>query len=137
MPFEVIDHTADMGIRVWAPDLSSLFSEAARGMLAQISDGKGIEASGTINLAIKGADETDLLINLLREVLYLFTGEGLMVKNVAVESISETALTAQAHCEKYDPEKHAIRTEIKAVTYAGGDIRKISEGFETTIIVDI
>ncbi|MGM0402804.1 MAG: archease [Thermodesulfobacteriota bacterium] len=137
MPFEVIDHTADMGIRVRAPDLPSLFTEAARGMFEQIIDVKRIAASGTRTLAIEGTDETDLLINMLRELLYLFTGKGLLVKNTAIQSLSGTAVTLQIACETYDPERHAIRNEIKAVTYAGGDIRKTSEGLEAIIIFDI
>ncbi len=137
MPFEVIDHTADMGIRVWGPDLPSLFTEAARGMFEQITDVKRITASRTRTLVIEGTDETDLLINMLRELLYLFTGKGLLVKSAAIQSISGAALTLRIAGEKYDPERHAIRNEIKAVTYAGGDIRKTPEGLEAIIIFDI
>lgn len=137
MPFEVIDHTADMGIRVWGSDLPSLFTEAGRGMFAQITDVKRIRASRIRTLVIEGTDETELLINMLRELLYLFTGKGLLVKSTAIQSISEAALTLGIACEKYDPERHAIHNEIKAVTYAGGDIRKTSEGLEAIIIFDI
>lgn len=137
MPFKGIDHTADIGIRVWASDMASLFAEAARGMFEQITDLKRVQTTRTFTRAVDGRDETDLLINMLRELLYTFTGKGLLVKNVEFEAISETGLTMRISGEKYNPEKHEIRTEIKAVTYAGGDIRKTSEGFETVIIFDI
>lgn len=137
MPFEVIDHTADMGIRVWGPDLPSLFTEAARGMFAQITDVKRITSAHPRTLFIEGTDETDLLINMLREMLYLFTGKGLLVKSAAIQSLSGTGVTLRIAGEKFDPQRHAIRNEIKAVTYGGGDIRKTPEGLEAIIIFDI
>ena len=137
MPFEVIDHTADTGIRVQAPDLASLYREAARGMFGLIADLSVVDASMTQAITIEGIDQTDLLINMLRELLYMFNGQGRLVKSVEIETLSDTALTGRAAHEAYDPEKHAITCEIKAVTFAGGDIRKIPEGFEITIIFDI
>ncbi len=137
MPFEVIDHTADTGIRVQAPDLASLYREAARGMFGLITDLSVVDASMTQAITIEGIDETDLLVNMLRELLYMFNGEGKLVKNIEIDILSDTVMKGRATCESYDPYKHAITCEIKAVTYAGGDIRKLPEGFEITIIFDI
>lgn len=137
MPFDVIDHTADTGIRVWAPDMPSLASEAARGMYEQITDTESLKPIEVRTIAVEGIDATDLMINLLRELLYLFTGEGRLVQHVEVDSMEETVISAYAYCEAFDPERHEIRTEIKAVTYAGGDVQKTPDGFEITVIFDI
>ncbi len=137
MPFEVIEHTADTGIRVWAPDLPSLFSEAARGMLSQITELARVEPVRERTITIEGMDETDLLINTLRELLYMFNGEELLAAALEVEMTNGSAAKERIGYEKYDPRKHKLHMDIKAVTYAGGDIRKIPGGFEITVIFDI
>ena len=137
MPFEVIEHTADTGIRVWAPDLPSLFSEAAMGMLSQITELARVEPVQERTITIDGMDETDLLINTLRELLYMFNGEELLAVALEVELSNGSVAKERISYEKYDPRKHKLHMDIKAVTYAGGDIRKIPGGFEITVIFDI
>ena len=137
MPFEVIEHTADTGIRVWAHDLPSLFSEAAMGMLSQITELARVEPVQERTITIDGMDETDLLINTLRELLYMFNGEELLAVALEVELSNGSVAKERISYEKYDPRKHKLHMDIKAVTYAGGDIRKIPGGFEITVIFDI
>jgi SHS2 domain-containing protein len=137
MPFEMIDHTADAGIHVWADNLPMLFSEAARGTFGLLTDPKDVEPKQVRAITVEGIDETDLLINMLREMLYLFTGEGLLVKTLDIESITGFTMSGRVGCEPYQYEKHTIRTEIKAVTYAGGEILKTPDGFEITVIFDV
>ena len=137
MPFQVIDHTADTGIRVWAPDFAELLSEAARGMFTQITDPETIDATTVKTISVDGIDETDLVINVLRELLFLFTGNNLLVQWFAADTVNGNAVNGRAGCEPFDPEKHPVRSDIKAVTYAGGDIAALTDGFEITIIFDI
>ncbi len=137
MPFEVIDHTADTGIRVWAPDFAVLISEAARGMFTQITDTEAIDVTTVNIVAADGIDKTDLVINVLRELLFLFTGGNLLVRWFAVDTADGNAVSGLAGCEPFDPEKHPVRNDIKAVTYAGGDIKVLPDGLEITIIFDI
>lgn len=137
MPFEVIEHTADTGIRVWAPDIPTLFSEAARGMFSLLTDLDHVTPTRTRSIKIDGIDQTDLLVNTLRELLYLFNAEDLIVKALDMEQVGASEAIGTIHCDPVDPEKHEIHLDIKAVTYAGGDIRKKPEGFEITVIFDI
>jgi len=137
MPFEVIDHTADTGIRVWAQDLAELIPEAARGMFAQITDPEAVAVTTVETISADGIDETDLVINVLRELLFLFTGGNLLLRWFAVDSVNGRTVTGRAGCEPFDPEKHPVRGDIKAVTYAGGDLVVLPDGLEITIIFDI
>ncbi len=137
MGFEVIDHTADTGICVWAQDLPTLFSESVRGMFHQITDLEKVNPIHSRMITIKGMDETDLLINTLRELFYRFTMDGLLVKTLFIESLADLTMKGRIRYDDYDPEAHEIQTEIKAVTYAGGDIRKTTGGYTVTIIFDI
>jgi len=137
MPFATIDHTADIGIQVWAEDMPALLTEAALGMFWQITDLESIAPASSRAVHIDGVDETDLLICTLRELLYLFAGEGMVVKNLMVESLEGLVLNGRAEGEMFEPQKHSINNEIKAVTYAGGDIKKTVFGLEAVVIFDV
>lgn len=137
MPYTVIDHTADTGVRVWAPDLPSLFAEAARAMFEQITETRRLEANEVVSVAVDGIDRTDLLINWLRELLFLFAGKGLLIKDVRIDAFDDRHVAGQAAGEPYDRQKHDIDTEIKAVTYYGADVKAVTEEWTATIIFDI
>ncbi len=135
--FETIDHIADIGIRVQAEDFSSLLRESVRGMFAQIADVEEISGACSQKIKLEGVDQTDLLINLLREFLYLFCSRRLAVKKLYFDYLSDTALEGEAECGWFDPQKHTLYNELKAVTYAGGEIETTFEGMAVTIIFDI
>ena len=137
MPYTVIDHTADTGVRVRAEDLPGLFAEAARAMFEQITETRDVSADHVETVAVDGIDRTDLLINWLRELLFLFAGKGLLIKDVRIDAIDDGYVAGQAAGEPYDPQKHDIETEIKAVTYYGAEVEPVPEGWTATIIFDI
>src|SRR6056297_3722764 len=56
MPYELIDHTADTGIRVWAPEPEQLFSEACQAMFEQITDTHQLAATKTRSISVEGFD---------------------------------------------------------------------------------
>ena len=70
-------------------------------------------------ITIKGADVSDLLINFLREILYLFNGEKFMTVRCEIIKFTNKELEARLAGELFNNKKHSIKTEIKAVTYSG------------------
>ncbi len=137
MPYAVIDHTADTGVKVWAADLPSLFSEAARAMFEQITDIQSGAGSHTRTLSVEGFDRSDLLVNWLKELLYLFHTEGFLIKSTTLPSITDTALSADIRYDRFDPQAHEVRMDIKAVTYHGLLIENGPDGLSVTIIFDV
>jgi SHS2 domain-containing protein len=137
MSYYLIDHTADISIRVVSPDLKTLFEEAAYAMISQITDTDALDAEAKKTIRVKGDDLPDLMVNWLREVLFLWTGMEMLMKYAEVMLLSEKELTAELRLESYNTQKHSINNEIKAVTYHQIDVRHESEGWETTIIFDV
>ena len=117
MPYRLIDHTADFGIEVFAGDAGALFSEAARAMFDQVVDRRRLDGEGRRPVVVTGTDWTDLMVNWLRELLYLWNGERILVRRVAIRGIAPDRISATALVDKYDPARHDIESEIKAVTY--------------------
>jgi len=137
MKYEIIDHTADLGIHVFGSDEKELFSNAAMAMFDVITDIEKLEGSRKYNVHVTGDDWPDLMVNWLRELLYLWAGKEKLVKRIDVISISENELNAMVFVDPYDPERHVVKNEIKAVTYHQITVERRPSGWEAKIIFDV
>jgi SHS2 domain-containing protein len=77
------------------------------------------------------------MVNWLREVLYLWNGKERLVKSVQILSLSENKLSAKIYFDPFTPNRHIIKTEIKAVTYHQVYVKSGSLGWEAGVIFDI
>jgi protein archease len=137
MPYELIDHTADIGIYVSGSTIKDLFETAAIAMVEQIVDTKTLKGRNSQRLQVSGIDKTDLLINFLRELLSVWTIGEHLVKNVYINDIDNTYLTANITWDKFNPKTHEILTDIKAVTYHGIRVKQKNNTWQATIIFDV
>jgi len=135
--YRLIAHTADVGLLVEGPDPATLFAEAALALTDQVVDRKTVRAAQERSLSVDGADWTDLMVNWLREVLYLFNGEQWLVTRVRIQTIAATGLTARLHGETFDPRRHPVSAEIKAVTYHQAEVRTDSGHWQARVILDL
>ncbi|MGD0209869.1 MAG: archease [Desulfomonilia bacterium] len=133
MPYTLIDHTADIGMRVNAKSIEGLFEEAAHA-LADILGGRSDEGDAEIIIETQGIDQVDLLVRWLQEILYLIEVKGLRLKVAAIRRLTDTeaqGVVRGAYTGK------PLTSEIKAVTYHNLDIAHIDNAFVTTIILDM
>ncbi len=135
--YELIDHTADMGIRVWGENQKVLFVNAGQAMFDLITDKKTVEAKNTEQVKVTGNDIIDLLINWLRELLFLWTGKERLVHSVYIESLSDTEIIGRVMVEPFDSNRHVIRQELKAVTYHQAEVKPVSDGWVAEVIFDV
>jgi len=135
--YEVFEHTADLGIRVRAATLDALLADAARGLFAVIAgDLTQIETREERPFALPGTDPTWLLHDWTSELLAVFAIERLLFREFTV-MVDDTGLRATARGETYDPSRHVLAHEIKAVTQHLLDVRQGPAGWEAEFIVDI
>jgi SHS2 domain-containing protein len=135
--YETFDHTADLGLRIRAPDLNALFAEAALALFSTLVEDLNTVASvDRIALAIAGDDREYLLYDWLKELLYLFDAEHLLLRRFVVE-VGEHGLEASAWGERYDPARHELAHEVKAITYHGLRVEKTEDGWLAEVLVDI
>jgi SHS2 domain-containing protein len=137
MKYSLIDHTADLGIRVFGSDLKTLFENTAYSMFDLITDTKILEGGKEFDIQVSGFDLPDLMFNWLRELLYVFSGNEMMVKKTDIGFISENSISARVIYDVYDPLRHEIKNEIKAVTYHQLKVEEKPDGWETMIIFDV
>ena len=136
MPFEELEHTADVRIRVRAEGLEALFSEAARALSHIIFGGAARDRGVTHHFTLQGEVSESLLAEFLSELLFLLDAEGIAFSSVEVE-IGEMRLSAVVHGEPVDPERHSEGTEVKGISYSGLKIIKDGEGYVVDILLDV
>ncbi|MGV8078448.1 MAG: archease [Syntrophales bacterium] len=128
--YRVIDHTADLGIEVFGDASEDVLARAAEALFDLLAERDGIRNAESRTVHAEGQDPADLLVNFLRECLYLYTGKGFLIQCARVRLGEETSLEAEVRGEPYDPVRHRIRTEIKAVTWHGAFLGETPEGPE-------
>ena len=135
--FEIIDHTADLGIVVAGTTLKELFQNASNAMM-QIMLKQGPEETGEpINISVQGADLPDLMVRWLGEILYIFQGENRLVTQTKISEITPNHLDAQIKTIPFTLAKHEILTEIKAVTYHQIEVILKGGSWNARIIFDL
>jgi len=136
LPYEVIDHTADIGIIARGSDPADLFSNAARGMLSLMIDVSTLYRDTTREVILEARDQEILLVQWLNELVYIMYSEKLALWEFDI-SIEESRLTARCSGQKLDFHKHQLLREIKAATYH--DLQIVVRGgeYSAKIIFDI
>ena len=135
--YRLIDHTADFGMQVFGSDSQELFTNAALALFDVITEMDVLKGLDSCNIAASGEDWPDLMINWLREILYLWNGKERLVKSVKILSLSENNISAKIYFDAYKPDRHIIKTEIKAVTYHQIQVKSSPSGWKAQIIFDI
>lgn len=135
--YETFDHTADIGLRIIAPDLDTLFADAARGLFSLIVENlEEVRPVREVNFFIEGEDKAFLLFDWLSELLYTFDSERLVFSEFEVE-VAGPGLTALSKGEPLDLGRHRVSHEVKAITYHGLKVEQTKDGWLAEVIVDI
>jgi SHS2 domain-containing protein len=135
--YETFDHTADLGLRIRAPDLDTLFAEAGKALFAAIVENlDSVEPRQQRRIELTGEDREYLLIDWLQELLYCFDSQHLLFSRFQVH-VGSTGLTAEAWGEPLDRTRHRLLHEVKAITYHGLTVEQSDQGWLAEVIVDI
>ncbi len=135
--YEVFEHTADLGLRIIASDLNTLFAQAGKGFFSlvveNIDDVRPLEH---LTIKIEGEDLEYLFFDWLNELLYISETKHLVFSEFTV-NVDKTGLTAQISGEKLDPSRHMLDHEVKAITYHGLLVTEKENGWLAEVILDI
>jgi len=141
-PYEIIDHTADVGLKANGATLKELFENAAKGMF-EIIGGAGLVKAERLKLKreirIKKEVEAleELLVDWLSELLYIFNRDKVLFSAFEISELNNDGLSGKASGIKTDSTDTRLQTEIKAVTFHNLKIEENKNGFSSTIIFDV
>ena len=134
--FEIIDHTADVGIIAYGADISQAFANAAKALFSLITELDDVDEALYRDIELTSPDQESLLVAWLNELIYLFDAENIIFKRFDVTELSDTKLKARSYGEKVDSSKHRLKTGVKAATY---HMLKVEEddGCKVQVLFDI
>ena len=127
--YRFIDHTADFRLEIFGVDEKDLFIQAGRALTDLITDPKTLQGRRRQTLMVSGDDWSDLMVNWLRELLYLWSGQERLVSRAVLQTLESTRLTATVTIDEFDARRHPVRNEIKAVTYHQIEVRPWRTGW--------
>ena len=135
--FEILEHKADLKIRVFGENKEELFLNAVLAMseiVASESSGEQFSASWRRTVLCKSQDLASLLVDFLSEVLYLIQTQREVYSDVKFKKFSDTEIEAELIGQKVE----RFGEDIKAVTYHNLDVHQKKDGsWEATVLFDI
>ena len=82
-------------------------------------------------------DVESLTVDFLGELLRLFELQRFLIARVRVTACDRTSVSAELDGETYDPARHELDAEIKAVTYHQLTIGRQDDGWVGRVILDV
>jgi SHS2 domain-containing protein len=114
--YELVEHTADVGVKAYGKTIAEAFEHAAEGMFDIITDESTIQPIGEYTIILEAPDVEQLLVDWLSQLLFLNGAHSLVFGKFEV-TLTGTSLSARVFGEKFDTKKHRMGVEVKAVTY--------------------
>jgi len=115
--FELIEHTADIGINAHGRTLAEAFANAAYGMFSIMTELENVREVESRRVEVSADDIEGLLFEWLNSLLYYFDVETLIFKRFDIKEFGDTRLTAECHGEKFDAARQNIKIGVKSATY--------------------
>jgi SHS2 domain-containing protein len=131
VPWELLDHQADVGLQATGESLEEALSDGVRGMLSLMVDPRLVEPQTRFVTSAQGRDAGALFVDLLNSVLAVKDIENVFFHDISIESLQKTDDTWHVTCwlsgEPIDLSRHEVESDVKAATY-GGLIAEEREG---------
>jgi SHS2 domain-containing protein len=135
--YRLTTRQSELAVRVIGNSQADLFANSAFALFDVMTDVDKIDIKEELPLEVEGMDRDDLLVNWMRELLYLYQGSGYMLKEFRIHDVKDTVLKAAVCGEKIDPDRHEIRKEISAVAYNQGRMQKTGNQWTAQLIFEI
>ncbi|MDD5477544.1 MAG: archease [Candidatus Omnitrophica bacterium] len=135
--YEVLEHTADIGIRVKSSSLEGLFKSAGLAITEFSAKKQKNQFPEKHKFVItqKAANVEELFVNWLNELLSLSCAEALIFEDIKINQINEQFVDAVA--TGTDNRNYKTSVEIKAATYHQLKVQKINSHWQAEVIFDV
>jgi len=138
--FEILEHTADIGIAAYGKTKREVFINAARGMFEIIAgETKNLKENFYDKIKLEADNLEGLLFAWLNELLYISETKLVILSKLKIKELSDFQVKAEVRGMKINPPSVKIEKEIKAVTYHRLEIKKDEKSglWRAQVIFDI
>jgi SHS2 domain-containing protein len=137
LKYKLIDHTADICVRVFGNSLEEIFIGSSKAMMGIITDVEKVKPSREISIKAWGENHEELLVKWLQEILYLHEVKKMVFKDFEIKIENGTRAVGKAYGEKIDVDRHEFYSNIKAVTHHNLKIISSKDKYRVDIVFDI
>ena len=136
-PFQVVEHTSEIGLEIRGKDLDSLFLNAAQGLMALYDRRGKVRGEEEVSVRVRSSSAEALLVHWLSELVYLVQTKRWLFADIEFSRLQETSLTAVLRGEPIREGVHHIGREIKAVTYHDLAIVRDKDALRANVLFDV
>jgi len=140
MPFEYLDHTADVCLRGTGETVEEAFCEAARALFNLMIDLERVAPKRSQRVSLFAERLELLLVEWLSELLVQKDLTGLFLSRFHVDirqGKDGFHLQGEGWGEPLDPPRHRVKLEVKGVTYSGLHVTRKGKNWIAQCVVDI
>ena len=128
---------SELAVRITGGSQADLFANSAFALFDVMADVSKIEIKERMNLEVEGTDRDDLMVNWMRELLYLYQGSGYLLREFNIREVRDTLVKAEVCGEKIDPDRHEIRQEIGSVAFHKSRMQKTGNQWTAQVIFEL
>ncbi len=138
--FKLLDHTADIAIRVQTNTLEELFANSALALKEISISGKSTHLLNS-DIKVTANSMEEALVNFLSEINHLIIMKNKVINNInsifIKSSQDKIILSSDIQFEIFNPAIHQFKKEIKAITFHKLKIKNKNAGYSVIITLDV
>ncbi|MGH7854366.1 MAG: archease [Candidatus Binatia bacterium] len=136
--YRLTKRQSELAVRVTGDSQADLFANSALALFdVMVADADKIESKERLPLEVEGTDRDDLMVNWVRELLYLYQSSGYLLRDFMIREVKDTIVKADVAGEKIDPDRHEIKQEIAAVAFHKSRMEKTGNQWTAHLIFEV
>ncbi len=136
--YRITKHQSELAVKVVGDSQADLFANSAFALFdVMVAAVDAVETKERIPLEVEGTDRDDLMVNWMRELLYLYQGSGYLLREFLIREVKDTTVKAEVLGEKIDPDRHEIKQEIATVAFHKSRMQKTGNQWTAQLIFEI
>jgi SHS2 domain-containing protein len=141
MPYEYLDHEADIGLEATGASLEEALRDGVRGLLALLVDPETVEPRQAVPVQATASDPGSLFVALLNAVLAAVDLHGMFFRDFELTHLEQVddhwVVEGTLWGEPIDLNRHAVEIEVKAATYGGLLAEENEVGWRLRCVLDL
>ena len=135
--YQLIEHTADMGIEAWADSAPMVLLQMALGIKTLMYGESPASAMLDTEIVLHADDPVELLVCWLNEIVYWSEKNNLVPAAFRIDRLNHATLRATVSGEPFDPQRHGVERQVKSVTYHQACLEELAQGWHARVYVDL
>lgn len=135
--YELVDHTADIGVRLWGPTAEEVFEQAALALFSLVCDPLHVGDTETVEVRLEAEGMDLLLVAWLNELLYVFETKDLVLSQFDIDELTDRTLRARVTGEPFVTGRHVVCGGVKAATLHELALERRGDAWEGFVLLDV